>query len=385
MPTNPFQCGTSSQYFTRIDHLGRPALTILVATCAPTPKRSHTVALSATSGSVVLRIDLLSRHSTLHDPNRDSASAKRRCTEGNRAPIRASQAYEGCAKNHLRCDDDKPCRRCQRKGTRCNLPTGSVVSSPPTPVTQLEANAPGNDRNSLLPLQRPQQPHQPRGMINLNFLESYNARAPFEYEAATASTLAPSVEAAENAVTQADHAAREERLCSAPDGGLFLCPKIMAMLNTSLRNLDMGPGPDNCLDLASQDKILSIVLSQMPLPFSLNAASFPSPELLDRLILYFLSVSFSSAGAWIYRSTFIPKQSRSEFVLAMAAAGAVLTPDSALRKLGFAMQEVVRHRLPAIFEADNTLIRDFGLHQHGGPDAHEPPQVENIVHCSETA
>jgi hypothetical protein len=153
----------------------------------------------------------------------------------------------------------------------------------------------------------------------------------------------------------------------------------------SLRNLDMGPGPDNCLDLASQDKILSIVLSQMPLPFSLNAASFPSPELLDRLILYFLSVPFSSAGAWIYRSTFIPKQSRSEFVLAMAAAGAVLTPDSALRKLGFAMQEVVRHRLPAIFEADNTLIRDFGLHQHGGPDAHEPPQVENIVHCSEAA
>lgn len=47
----------------------------------------------------------------------------------------------------------------------------------------------------------------------------------------------------------------------------------------------------------------------------------------------------------------------------MAAAGAVLTPDSALRKLGFAMQEVVRHRLPAVIEADNTLIRDLELHQ----------------------
>ncbi|KAJ5845960.1 hypothetical protein N7534_009629 [Penicillium rubens] len=347
MPTNPFQCGTSSQYFTRIDHLGRPALTILVATCAPTPKRSHTVALSATSGSV---------YALTYCPDIQLSMTP---TE-TRPPL----------------SDDAP-RVIERQSARLR-PTRAV----PRIISAAMMTSPAVDVNGrgpavICPLDL--------CMINLNFLESYNARAPFEYEAATASTLAPSVEAAENAVTQADHAAREERLCSAPDGGLFLCPKIMAMLNTSLRNLDMGPGPDNCLDLASQDKILSIVLSQMPLPFSLNAASFPSPELLDRLILYFLSVSFSSAGAWIYRSTFIPKQSRSEFVLAMAAAGAVLTPDSALRKLGFAMQEVVRHRLPAIFEADNTLIRDFGLHQHGGPDAHEPPQVENIVHCSETA
>ncbi|OQE26093.1 hypothetical protein PENFLA_c007G10268 [Penicillium flavigenum] len=50
----------------------------------------------------------------------------------------------------------------QRKGFRCNLPTGSVESTPPTPATRLEANAPGNDGNSLSPLQRPQQPHQPQ-------------------------------------------------------------------------------------------------------------------------------------------------------------------------------------------------------------------------------
>lgn len=106
----------------------------------------------------------MSRHSTLHDPNRDSASTKRRGTEGNSALIRASQACEGCAENHLRCDDDKPCCRCQRKGIRCNLPTGSVESTPPTPVTRLEANAPGNDGDSLLPLQRPQQPHQPQAV-----------------------------------------------------------------------------------------------------------------------------------------------------------------------------------------------------------------------------
>ncbi|KAL2814219.1 hypothetical protein BDW59DRAFT_178056 [Aspergillus cavernicola] len=421
MPTNLFQCGTCSQSFTRIDHLGRH-----------TPRRSRTVAPCATSGSVA---DLLSRHLALHDPHRKSTSTKRRCTEGNSAPIRASQACEGCAENHLRCDDDKPCRRCQRRGIRCTLPTRSVEGTPPTPVTRLGGIAPGIDENSRSsPLQQPQQPHLAAGrttdvgadlterpdallgaystmlppdqevsfpdlspitrgglvafgletnldlsMVDLSFLESYNARVPFEYEAATAPTLAPLVQAVENEATPANHAAREDgsvqrlrwRFVPAPQdhgyaehGNLLLSGQAGPDTPPkSLRNLDMGPGPDNCLDLASRDKILSIVLSQMPQPFSLNAASFPSPELLDRLIRYFLTVPFSSAGAWIHRSTFTPKHSRPELLLAMAAAGAVLTPDSALRKLGFAMQEVVRHRLPAVFEADNTLIRDLELHQ----------------------
>ncbi|KAJ5505530.1 Zinc finger C2H2 [Penicillium expansum] len=443
MPTNLFQCGTCSQSFTRIDHLGRHV-------------RSHTQEKPyrcSVCNKRFGRVDLLSRHSALHDPHRESATTKRRCTEGNSAPVRVSQACEGCAENHLRCDDEKPCRRCQRKGIRCSLPTGSVEGTLPTPVTRLETKSPGNDGNSSSPLQQPQQPQQPqlpqvvggpcaplgisnqiesvnpgnlsqlaasratdvgadltarsdavlgaysavlppdqddsspdlspitRGdcMVDLSFLESYNARAPFEYEAVTASTLAPLVHAVENKASQPDHAAREDQSVQrlrwrfvpvpqdhgyAEHGNLLLGGQVGPDTPPkSLRNLDMGPGPDNCLDLASRDKILSIMLSQMPQPFSLNAASFPSPELLDRLIRYFLTVPFSSAGAWIHRSTFTPNQSRSELLLAMAAAGAVLTPDLTLRKLGFAMQEVVRHRLPAVFEADNTLIRDLELHQ----------------------
>lgn len=216
-------------------------------------------------------------------------------------------------------------------------------------------------------------------MVDLSFLESYNARAPFEYEAATTSTLAPTAQAVENEATEADHAAEQDQSVQrlrwrfvpvpqdhgyAEHGNLLLSGQVGSHSPpTSLRDVDMGPGPDNCLDLASRDKIMSIALSQMPQSFSLNAASFPSPELLDRLIRYFLSVPFSTAGAWIHRSTFIPRHSRSELLLAMAAAGAVLTPDSALQKLGFAMQEVVRHRLSTVFEADNTRIRDLELLQ----------------------
>ncbi|KAJ6186177.1 Zinc finger C2H2, partial [Penicillium mononematosum] len=132
-----------------------------------------------------LHNDLLSRHSTLYDPNRDSASTKRRCIEGNSALTRASQACEGCAENHLRCDDGKPCRRYQRKGFRCNLPTGSVEGTPPTPATRLEVNAPGNDGNPLSPLQLPQQPHQPQTVggpcASLGFSNQIGSVSPGSY------------------------------------------------------------------------------------------------------------------------------------------------------------------------------------------------------------
>ena len=246
-------------------------------------------------------------------------------------------------------------------------PDQEDLSPDPSPITRGGLVAFGLETNLDL------------SMVDLSFLESYNARAPFEYEAVTASTLAPLMQAVENEATQPDHAEREGESVQrlrwrfvpvtqdsgyAEHGNLLLGGQVGPDTPPkSLRNLDMGPGPDNCLDLASRDKILSIMLSQMPQPFSLNAASFPSPELLDRLIRYFLTVPFSSAGAWIHRSTFIPNKSRPELLLAMAAAGAVLTPDLTLRRLGFAMQEVVRHQLPAVFEADNTLIRDLELHQ----------------------
>jgi hypothetical protein len=47
----------------------------------------------------------------------------------------------------------------------------------------------------------------------------------------------------------------------------------------------------------------------------------------------------------------------------MAAYGAVLTPDRSLRKLGYALQEIVRNHLPTLFEGDNTTIQDLELQQ----------------------
>ncbi|KAL2844813.1 hypothetical protein BJY01DRAFT_263779 [Aspergillus pseudoustus] len=431
--SNLFQCGTCSQSFTRIDHLGRHVRS-----------RSHTGARCAISGSVACKTnedalnllthhrDLLSRHSALHNAQREGSTPKRRRNAGNAAPSRASQACEACAVDHLRCDDEKPCRRCERRGIICALPVKvagghtppvTIVTpadhqpEPPisqdagdmqsTPALQPQwAVGPGTnshhngrlmqgtagipaDMDGPLPCASPisrgelvtfgWETNLDLSVMDLSFLESYNVRAPFEYEAATVSTVPPPVQEHEDESLVTERSAIEERSSQrirwrfvpapqdngyAEHGNLLLNNQTGADATPqSLRDLEMGPGPDDSVDLASRDKILSIVLSQMPHPFSLNAASFPSPELLDRLIRYYLSVPSSNPDVWIHPPTFTTKGSPPELLLAMAAAGAVLTPDPALRRLGFAMQEVLRHQLPAVFEGDNTLIRQLELHQ----------------------
>jgi hypothetical protein len=218
-------------------------------------------------------------------------------------------------------------------------------------------------------------------VLDLSFLESYNARAPFEFEAATVSTTGPLTDVIEGQGAETDPVAREERSSQrirwrfvpvAHDNGYAEHGNLLLggqnghdATPQSLLNIQTGPDPDHgdCVSLASRDKILSMVLSQMPKPFLLNTASFPSPELLDRLIRYYLSVPFANPSQWIHMSKFSTRTCRPELLLAMAAAGAVLTPDPALRKLGYAMQEVLRHQLPAVYEGDNTLIKDLELQQ----------------------
>ncbi|KAL4937077.1 hypothetical protein BDV06DRAFT_232811 [Aspergillus oleicola] len=395
VPGNLFQCGICPQSFTRIDHLGRHVRSRSILSLEKLrPTNEHR--------------DLLSRHASLHSTQRERPPRKRR----HAAPSRASQACEACAVNHLRCDDDKPCRRCQKRKIICNLPAKlrEVVPSPlldapsnetslqpqtvpeeyvagnPDPLVELRPTA-LPDSDTLLSYTPP----VPRGdrvafswetnldlsAIDLSFLESYNVRAPFDYDAATVSTVTQMVQNAEDEAPQRDNSTTESetsnriqwRFVPAPQdtgyaehANLLLSP-VQTATPQSFRDLKILPDPDDSMDLASRDKILNIFLSQMPQPSSLNAASFPSPELLDRLLRYHLTATFSDADMFIHRHTFSVKASRPELHLALAAAGAVLTPDSTLQKLGFAMQEVLRHQLPAVFEAKNTLINDLQLQQ----------------------
>ncbi|KAL4816049.1 hypothetical protein BDW67DRAFT_191207 [Aspergillus spinulosporus] len=218
-------------------------------------------------------------------------------------------------------------------------------------------------------------------MVDLGFLESYNSHIPFEFDEQPPSlslTESP-YDARPRPAEEGTHGGARSmqhlrwRFVPAPQDHGY-CEHENLLLPTDASTSTLTPQEINegnsslcatepSLDLSSRDKILGIVLSQMKHPISAVLSSFPSVQLLDSLIRYYLTAPFSSAHSWIHRGTFSPQKLCPELLLAMAAAGAVLTPDPALRKLGFAMQEVVRLQLPSVFEGNNTTIRDLHLHQ----------------------
>lgn len=118
------------------------------------------------------------------------------------------------------------------------------------------------------------------------------------------------------------------------------------------------------LSPAVRDSILSIVIqSCRPENLPKAIAAFPSVELLDTLVQFYLTSPHSRADSFIHAATFNPNEKRPELLLAMAAAGAVLTSDPTLTKLGYAMVECVRRAIPAVWENDNTTVRNLELTQ----------------------
>ncbi|KAL4733474.1 hypothetical protein BDV11DRAFT_210183 [Aspergillus similis] len=416
-PRNLYQCGTCSQSYSRIDHLRRHVL-------SHTREKPHQCSVCNKRFG---RIDLLRRHSTLHTAAGNRLSTRRAATGGINCTPRASQACSACAENHLKCDEEKPCTRCCRRIIPCVVPskftaraqdrsadvcipdaTGSVDDHPEITGTWPQ------ELDPLQPAVFPEDGHTPvirneltnsmltdglsgintpRGVINfglqtdldfslvdLSFLESYNVQVPFEFDdqaysvSASGSPHDPRETASQSKPRRAwamqrlrwrfipdprDHGYCEHENLLLPNGATG-APSIATEIPQEPHD---RPPDGESIDIHSRDKILGIVLNQMKQPISAVLSSFPSVELLGGLIRYYLASPFSAASTWIHRPTFQPKQVCPELLLAMAAAGAVLTPDPALRKLGFAMQEVVRLQLPTVFEGNNTTIRDLHLHQ----------------------
>ncbi|KAL2194209.1 hypothetical protein P885DRAFT_43475 [Corynascus similis CBS 632.67] len=134
-----------------------------------------------------------------------------------------------------------------------------------------------------------------------------------------------------------------------------------------------GPGPQISLSRrvtparlgpAARDGILSVVIKSIrPDNLRKAIASFPSTELLDALIQFYLNSPLARADSFIHAASFDPNEKRPELLLAMAAAGAILTSDPTLTKLGYAMQECLRTGIPPLWESDNSLVRDLELTQ----------------------
>ncbi|CAK4034861.1 Early growth response 1 [Lecanosticta acicola] len=104
--TNPFVCNVCQKTYGRIDHLARHF-------------RSHTNEKPfrcVDCGKTFARADLLKRHATLHTSTEQS---------GKKRKMRASQACAACATIKVKCDQEKPCKRCKTKGLECRVDSNS--------------------------------------------------------------------------------------------------------------------------------------------------------------------------------------------------------------------------------------------------------------------
>jgi hypothetical protein len=114
------------------------------------------------------------------------------------------------------------------------------------------------------------------------------------------------------------------------------------------------------LHRVSRDRLMALVLGTCSSENVKKIASaFPSIELLDTLIQFFLTSPSIDAQSWFHLPTFSPSKISPEVLACIVAAGAVSTPDIPLRKLGFALHEASRIGQAKAFEADNTAIRDL--------------------------
>lgn len=216
--------------------------------------------------------------------------------------------------------------------------------------------------------------------IDLSFLNAYNTRVPFEVQIPSGQYIDP-----DNTAVRHYPQPREDsntrplgnvvpnsvwRFVPVPgvhgysEQGDLSIPAQEEIAGTPESLVDVRRrATTDKLDSVARDKILAILFSQVR-PHILPALSaFPSVMLLDKLIQFFLAGPAPSARSWLHTASFVPGKARPELLLAMAAAGATLTPDRSLRKLGFAMQEVVRNHAPTVWEADNTLVRDLEMSQ----------------------
>jgi hypothetical protein len=119
------------------------------------------------------------------------------------------------------------------------------------------------------------------------------------------------------------------------------------------------PNPER-LNQTNRDRMMALVLGTCrPENVRRISGSFPSIELLETLIHFFLTSPALDIPSWFHMPTFSPSEVSPEMLACIVAAGAVSTPDLPLRKLGFALHEASRMFQAKAFEADNTSIRDL--------------------------
>ncbi|PSR99390.1 hypothetical protein BD289DRAFT_38255 [Coniella lustricola] len=116
---------------------------------------------------------------------------------------------------------------------------------------------------------------------------------------------------------------------------------------------------------SGRDRILAIVLHtcQNNAIAARVASSFPSTEMMDSLVHMFLAWHLCQVSEYIHFGSFVMDEQSPEWLASSAAAGAVLSSHTSLRKFGYALQEAVRVTLPSKFEDNNSRVQDISMVQ----------------------
>lgn len=115
------------------------------------------------------------------------------------------------------------------------------------------------------------------------------------------------------------------------------------------------------LSSSSRDLIFGLVLEiSREANMSRIMKSFPSTELLDGLIQHFFARQAKHVDSFIHAPTFRPNSEHASILAAMASAAAVNSPIPTIRKLGYALLEIVRLYMPT--KVGDCLIFHTGVH-----------------------
>lgn len=140
-----------------------------------------------------------------------------------------------------------------------------------------------------------------------------------------------------------DTSYREQENLAVPSGGATIAETASLAYDTVAKASPLSAS-DRRLGGPGRDRILAIVLGTCRdnTAMARVAAAFPATDLLDSLIHIFLAAHIAEASSYIHIPSFSVDNSPPELLACCASAGATMTSNSTLRRLGFAIQEAVR-------------------------------------------
>ncbi|RWA14639.1 hypothetical protein EKO27_g438 [Xylaria grammica] len=133
MTSSLYQCADCKKRYSRPEHLARHIQT-------------HTLGkrfICQVCGKAFARADLLKRHTANHENDGDSTK-KRRRIDASPGSGRVSHACRPCASARVKCEEIKPCQRCQKKGLTCEYAATEAGSTAALHLLHLSADARNN-------------------------------------------------------------------------------------------------------------------------------------------------------------------------------------------------------------------------------------------------